>query len=87
MNGSCLGRGTRGRIDLGGRCRSAEGTNEGETMGFTFRRTIRLGRRTHVNLSKSGVSLTQKAGRVTVNSRGNVSARLLKGVGYKKKLW
>lgn len=56
-------------------------------MGFTFRRTIRLGRRTHVNLSKSGVSLTQKAGRVTVNSRGNVSARLLKGVGYKKKLW
>jgi len=56
-------------------------------MGFTFRRTVRLGRRTHVNLSKSGVSLSQKAGPLTFNSRGRMSARLFKGVGYRKKLW
>jgi hypothetical protein len=56
-------------------------------MGIFFRKTKRVGKNTNVNLSKSGVSVSRKAGPVRVNSRGNVSIRLAKGVSIRKKLF
>ena len=55
-------------------------------MGFTFRRRVSLGRRTKLNLSKSGASVSERAGRVTVNSRGRVSVRILPGLSWRFKL-
>lgn len=45
-------------------------------MGFYFRRRLRLRRGAWLNLSRSGISLSKRAGRVTVNSRGRYWARL-----------
>ena len=53
------------------------------TMGFIFRKRVRLGRTAHVNLSKSGASVSERAGRVTVNSRGRVSVRILPGLSFR----
>ncbi len=48
-------------------------------MGLVFRRTIRLGRGSRLNVSKSGLSLSKRLGRLTVNSRGRGAVRLGKG--------
>jgi len=56
-------------------------------MGLFFRKSKRVGKTTRVNLSKSGASVSKKAGPVTVNSRGNVSFRVAKGVSFRKKLF
>lgn len=50
--------------------------------GFRMRRSIRLGKGTRLNLSKSGMSVSSKVGRTTFNSRGRTSTRLIKGVSY-----
>lgn len=42
-------------------------------MPFTFRRRKRLGRTTAANVSTSGASVTKRAGRVSVSSRGRGS--------------
>lgn len=55
-------------------------------MGLIFRRTKRLGRRTTVNLSKSGVSASRRAGRFTIGTRGRGSFRLGKGFSWRFKL-
>lgn len=52
-------------------------------MGFYFRRRTRAGRRTWLNWSKSGVSLSHRRGPVTVNTRGRVTLRLGKGIGWR----
>lgn len=52
-------------------------------MGLVFRRSMRLGKGSRVNLSKRGVSVSQRAGRVTVNSRGRVTVRLLPGLSWR----
>lgn len=39
-------------------------------MGFGYRSRIRLGKGLWINLSKSGPSISAKAGPLTVNSRG-----------------
>lgn len=52
-------------------------------MGFVFRRRVRLNRTAHLNLSKSGVSASERAGRVTVNSHGRVSLRILPGLSFR----
>ena len=52
-------------------------------MPFYYRKRAALGRSAHVNLSKSGASVSARAGRVTVNSRGRVSVRLLPGLSYR----
>lgn len=56
-------------------------------MGLFIRKTVKAGKTTNVNLSKSGASVSKKAGPVTVNSRGNVSIRVAKGVSLRKKLF
>lgn len=52
-------------------------------MGFIFNRRKSLGNGKTLNVSKSGVSVSKKAGRVTVNSRGKASVRIAKGIRFK----
>jgi hypothetical protein len=52
-------------------------------MSLIYRKRVSLGRGAHLNLSKSGVSVTARAGGVSLNSRGRVSARLLPGLSYR----
>lgn len=52
-------------------------------MGFRYQRRIRTGTTTWLNLSKSGVSASKRAGRVTVNSRGGVSVRICRGLSFR----
>ncbi|MBT1002215.1 DUF4236 domain-containing protein [Paenarthrobacter sp. DKR-5] len=52
-------------------------------MGLIFRRTKKLGKNTKLNFSKSGVSVSRKAGPVTVNSRGRITIRLGKGLTWR----
>lgn len=54
-------------------------------MGFSFRKSLGLGRGTRVNLSKGGISASKRVGRVTVNSRGRVSVRILPGLTWRSK--
>jgi Protein of unknown function (DUF4236) len=56
-------------------------------MGFVFRRSLGLGRGRRVNLSRSGASMSQRLGRVTLNSRGRGSVRLLPGLSFRFRLW
>lgn len=56
-------------------------------MGLLFRKTVRLGRGTAVNVSRRGVSVSRRVGRVVVNSRGRVSVRLGKGISWRGKLF
>lgn len=52
-------------------------------MGFVFRKRIRTGQHTTVNLSGHGASVSARAGRVTVSSRGRVSVRILPGLSLR----
>ena len=52
-------------------------------MGLIFRKRVRLSRTAHVNLSAHGASVSKRAGRVTVNSRGRVSVRVLPGLSFR----
>lgn len=52
-------------------------------MGFVFRKSIRLGRGTRVNLSRRGASVSERIGRVTLNSRGGGSIRILPGLSFR----
>ena len=56
-------------------------------MGLIFRRRARTGRTSWLNLSRSGVSASRRAGRVTVNTRGQARVRLAKGLSFRTKLW
>ena len=51
-------------------------------MGFKFRKTIKLGKNTKANISKSGVSVTKKIGPITLNSKGKGSINFGKGLSY-----
>jgi hypothetical protein len=52
-------------------------------MAWVVRKTVRLPGRTRVNVSKSGLSLSKTIGRLTVNSRGRASIRILPGLSYR----
>lgn len=52
-------------------------------MGLIFRKSVKIGKNTKLNLSKSGVSASVKKGPVTVNSRGRVTIRLGKGISWR----
>lgn len=56
-------------------------------MGLIYRKRVNTdstGRlRSWLNLSRSGVSASARAGRVTVNSRGRISVRLLRGLSWR----
>lgn len=52
-------------------------------MGFRFQRRLPLGRGQWLNVSKRGVSASRRAGRVTFNSRGGGSVRILRGLSFR----
>lgn len=52
-------------------------------MGFIFRKRIRTGRNSWLNVSRHGVSASRRVGRVTVNSRGRVTVRIAKGLTFR----
>jgi hypothetical protein len=55
-------------------------------MGLSFRRSLRLRRTSRINVSTSGVSVSKRLGRVSLNSRGRGSIRLGKGIRWTFKL-
>lgn len=54
-------------------------------MGLRFQKRVKLGKSTSMNVSKSGISFTQKLGKfVTLNSRGIVTLSIPKtGISYR----
>lgn len=52
-------------------------------MGLIWNKRKRIGKGTNLNLSKSGASVSKKAGPLTVSSRGKASVRLGKGLRFK----
>jgi len=52
-------------------------------MGLIIRKRVKLDPTTAVNVSKSGVSVSKKLGRVTVNSRGRVTVRIAPGISWR----
>jgi hypothetical protein len=55
-------------------------------MPLVWRRSLRVGRRSRLNLSRSGVSLSHRRGPVTISSRRRGSIRLPFGLSYRFKL-
>ena len=51
-------------------------------MGLRIRKSVRIVKGVNLNLSGSGVSVSGKAGPVTLNSRGRASVRIAPGVSY-----
>ena len=52
-------------------------------MGFSFRRSLSLGKGRRLNISKRGASVSQRIGRVTLNSRGGGTIRILPGLSFR----
>jgi hypothetical protein len=52
-------------------------------MGFVFRKSIGLGKGTRLNLSSRGASVSKRIGRLTINSRGGGSIRILPGLSFR----
>ena len=52
-------------------------------MGFSFRKQIKIGKNIKANISKKGVSFSYKLGPLTMNSKGDKTLRLGKGLSYK----
>ncbi|WP_370054214.1 DUF4236 domain-containing protein [Leifsonia sp. EB41] len=52
-------------------------------MPVYYRKRANLGAGAHLNISKTGVSVSQRVGRVTFNSRGRVSVRILPGLSLR----
>lgn len=54
-------------------------------MGLSWRKRRALSKRSAVNLSTSGASVSARRGRVSVSSRGRVSVRLGRGFSWRIK--
>ena len=52
-------------------------------MGISYRKRIKIGDGTFLNISKSGVSVSQKVGKITINSRGTRTVNLGNGITYR----
>jgi hypothetical protein len=52
-------------------------------VSLIYRRRVRLGEHTTGNLSRSGVSFTERFGRVSANTRGRVTVRLGRGLSWR----
>lgn len=52
-------------------------------MGFVFRKRIKAGKNTSVNLSKSGASVSERVGPLSINSHGRVTVRILPGLSFR----
>jgi hypothetical protein len=59
------------------------GLTREQHMGFSFRKSTGIGRGRRVNVSERGASVSQRVGRVTVNSRGTGSIRILPGLSFR----
>ncbi|MGN6200490.1 DUF4236 domain-containing protein [Humibacter sp.] len=55
-------------------------------MGLYFRKRTSLGRGTTLNVTKTGASVSKRVGRVSFNSRGRLSVRVLPGLTFRTKL-
>ena len=53
------------------------------TVGISYRKRIKIGDGTFLNVSKSGISVSQKIGKTTINSRGTTTINLGNGVTYR----
>ena len=49
---------------------------------FRFHRSVRLGKGSRLNMSKTGLSVSTKADPITWNSRGRRTVHLAKGLSY-----
>lgn len=56
-------------------------------MGLVYRRRKRLTRNTWVNAGTGGASVSARRGRVTVNTRGRGSIRIMRGLSFRFRLW
>ncbi|MEW1822385.1 DUF4236 domain-containing protein [Arthrobacter sp. NPDC080031] len=52
-------------------------------MGFIYRKRVKLGQNGHVNISKSGASVSERIGPLTLNSRGRATLRILPGLTFR----
>ena len=52
-------------------------------MPFNYRKRVRTGRSSWMNLSKSGVSESKRTGRLTLNSRGGGSFKIAPGLSFR----
>jgi hypothetical protein len=52
-------------------------------MGLVYRRRKHLTPNTWLNLSRRGASVSKRAGRVTLNTRGGGSIRIARGLSYR----
>ena len=52
-------------------------------MGISYRKRIKMGDGTFLNISKSGISVSKKVGKTTINSRGTTTINLGNGITYK----
>lgn len=68
----------RESLEIGGGC-----TPYCVGMGFSYRKRLRTGRNSWINLSKSGPSVTFRKGPFSINSRGRVTTRLAPGLSYR----
>lgn len=55
-------------------------------MPIVWRKALRLGKRSRLNLSKSGASLSHRRGPVTLNTRRRGSVRLPFGLSFRFRL-
>ena len=52
-------------------------------MGISYRKRIKIGNGTFLNISKSGLSISQKVGKTTINSKGKMTVNLGNGLIYR----
>ena len=52
-------------------------------MGFSYRKRVRTGKTSWLNISKRGVSASVRRGPFSINSRGRGSVRIAKGLSYR----
>ena len=52
-------------------------------MGISYRKRIKIGDDTYLNISKSGISVSKKVGKATINSRGTTTINLGNGITYR----
>lgn len=53
------------------------------SVGLIFRKSVKVGKNTRLNFSKSGVSASTRKGPVSISSRGKITIRLGKGISWR----
>lgn len=52
-------------------------------MGISYRKRIKIGNHIFLNISKSGVSISLKIGKATINTRGTTTFNFGNGITYR----